>query len=64
MNKPDRSELSRQARRKHWEKLMAGARKAAETRKKRYPKKKVVWVCIDRSCRMEVLNAEKPKDRT
>jgi len=64
MNKLDRSELSRQAWRKHREKLMAGARKAGETRKKRYPKKKVIWVCKDKSCQMQVLASKRPEPRT
>lgn len=59
-----RSELSRQAWKKHREKLMQGARKAAETRKQRYAKKKRLWICRDKTCQMEVLSAEKPKERT
>jgi len=43
---------------------MAGAKKAGETRKKRHPKRKRIWICRDKSCRMEVLSAERPKERT
>lgn len=64
LKKPDRAELSRRAWEKHRESLMAGAKKAAETRKQRYPKKKRLWICRDKTCQMEVLSAEKPKDRT
>lgn len=62
--KINRSELSKKAWRDHREKLMAGAKKAGETRKKRYPKRKVIWVCKNKECAMEVLSADRPKPRT
>jgi hypothetical protein len=59
--KIDRAELSKRAWRDHREKLMAGAKKAGETRKRKHPKKKKVWECSDPKCGMRILSFEKPK---
>jgi len=61
-----RSELSRRA----WQNpetrraLLAGAKKAGLVRKQRYPKRKVIWICKDRNCGLEILSANKPEPRT